>query len=124
MADYASLIRPTDLVMTAQRLKLHIDKAAVSALLLRPDNARACLVLAHGAGAGMSHTFMEVVATGLAERGVATLRYQFPYMERGGRRPDAPAVAHAAVRAAVDEAARRCPQLPLVAGGKSFGGRM
>ena len=111
--------------MTEQRLKLTLEnRTSVSALLLRPDNARACFVLAHGAGAGMSHPFMETVATGLCDRGIATLRYQFPYMEKGSKRPDAPAVAHAAVRAAVKEAARRCPGLPLIAGGKSFGGRM
>ncbi len=111
--------------MTAQSLKLDIENAAsVSALLLRPDHARACFVFAHGAGAPMSHSFMETVATGLCERGIATLRYQFPYMEKGSKRPDAPAVAHAAVRAAVAEAARRCAGLPLIAGGKSFGGRM
>jgi predicted alpha/beta-hydrolase family hydrolase len=111
--------------MTAQRLKLDVENAtSVSALLLRPEHARACLVLAHGAGAGMSHPFMETVAAGLCDRGIATLRYQFPYMEKGSRRPDAPAVAHAAVRAAVKEAARCCPGLPLIAGGKSFGGRM
>jgi predicted alpha/beta-hydrolase family hydrolase len=109
--------------MTALTLTLP-SGAAVSALLLRPDNARACLVLAHGAGAGMLHPFMETVATGLGERGVASLRYQFPYMEKEGKRPDAPPVAHAAVRAAVAEAARRCPGLALIAGGKSFGGRM
>jgi predicted alpha/beta-hydrolase family hydrolase len=111
--------------MTAQSLKLTLEKGtSVSALLLRPDNARAGLVFAHGAGAGMSHPFMETVADGLCDRGVATLRYQFPYMEKGSKRPDAPAVAHAAVRAAVEEAARCCPGLPLIAGGKSFGGRM
>jgi len=111
--------------MTAQSLKLDIDNAApVSALLLRPENTRACFVFAHGAGAGMAHPFMETVATGLCDRGIATLRYQFPYMEKGSRRPDAPAVAHAAVRAAVAEAARCCAGLPLIAGGKSFGGRM
>src|SRR6201989_113689 len=111
--------------MTAQRLKLTLEKGAfVSALLLRPDNARACFLFAHGAGAGMSHPFMETVAAGLCERGIATLRYQFPYMEKGSKRPDAPAVAHAAVRAAVDEAARCCSGLPLIAGGKSFGGGM
>jgi predicted alpha/beta-hydrolase family hydrolase len=111
--------------MTAQSLKLDIANAAsVSALLLRPDNARACFVFAHGAGAGMSHPFMETVATGLCDRGIATLRYQFPYMEKGGKRPDAAAVAHAAVRAAVKEAARCCAGLPLIVGGKSFGGRM
>jgi predicted alpha/beta-hydrolase family hydrolase len=111
--------------MIAQRLKLTLEKGtSVSALLLRPENARACFVFAHGAGAGMSHPFMETVATGLCERGIATLRYQFPYMEKGGKRPDAPAVAHAAVRAGVAEAARRCAGMPLIAGGKSFGGRM
>jgi predicted alpha/beta-hydrolase family hydrolase len=111
--------------MTAQSLKLDIENNnSVSALLLWPDNARACFVFAHGAGAAMSHPFMETVATGLCDRGFATLRYQFPYMEKGSKRPDAPAVAHAAVRAAVKEAARLCAGLPLIAGGKSFGGRM
>jgi predicted alpha/beta-hydrolase family hydrolase len=111
--------------MTAQSLKLDLPNAtSVSALLLLPDNARACFVFAHGAGAGMSHPSMETVATGLSDRGIATLRYQFPYMEKGSKRPDAPAVAHAAVRAAVEEAARCCAGLPLIAGGKSFGGRM
>ncbi len=108
-----------------QQLKLTIsDTTSVSALLSRPAQPRAGLVLAHGAGAGMTHPFMEDVAKGLGERGVATLRYQFPYMEKGGKRPDPPAVAHAAVRAAVAEAARCCPGLPLFAGGKSFGARM
>jgi predicted alpha/beta-hydrolase family hydrolase len=92
--------------------------------LTHPQDARACYVFAHGAGAGMTHAFMEQAAAGLAVRGIATLRYQFPYMEKGSKRPDPPAVAHAAVRAAVAEAARACPRLPLVAGGKSFGGRM
>jgi predicted alpha/beta-hydrolase family hydrolase len=111
--------------MTAEKLKLDLGSGnAVSALLLRPKDARACFVFAHGAGAGMSHPAMEAVATGLADRGIATLRYQFLYMEKGSRRPDAPAVAHAAVRAAVAEAARCCAGLPLIAGGRSFGGRM
>src|SRR5215510_9689212 len=96
----------------------------VSALLMRPKEARACYVLAHGAGAGMRHASMEAIAMGLAERGVATLRYQFPYMEKGSRRPDPPPVAHAAVRAACAEAAKLACDLPLFAGGKSFGGRM
>src|SRR5438034_10454311 len=96
----------------------------VSGLLLRPDGARLLYVLAHSAGAGMRHPFLEVVAQRLAERSIATLRYQFPYMEQRGRRPDPPAVAAATVRAAVIEAARVAPGLPLVAGGKSFGGRM
>jgi predicted alpha/beta-hydrolase family hydrolase len=109
----------------AQNLQIEIGKhSAVSALLIRPPHARACFVFAHGAGAGMTHAFMESVASGLCERGVATLRYQFPYMEKGGKRPDAPAAAHAAVRAAVAEAGRWCEGLPLIAGGKSFGGRM
>jgi uncharacterized protein len=111
--------------VSAQKLKIEIENAApVSALLIQPQQAHACFVFAHGAGAGMTHPFMETVAAGLCERGIATLRYQFPYMEAGSKRPDRPAVAHAAVRAAVAEAARRCPGLRLVAGGKSFGGRM
>jgi predicted alpha/beta-hydrolase family hydrolase len=96
----------------------------VSALLHSPPRPRACYVLAHGAGAGMTHPFMAAVATELAERGVATLRYQFPYMEQRKKRPDPPALAQATVRAAVAEAARLLPRLPLIAGGKSFGGRM
>jgi predicted alpha/beta-hydrolase family hydrolase len=96
----------------------------VSGLLQAPPDARACYVLAHGAGAGMSHPFMAAAAAGLAKRRIATLRYQFAYMERGSKRPDPPKLAHAAVRAAVAEAARRLPKLPLIAGGKSFGGRM
>ena len=96
----------------------------VSGLLLRPDGARLLYVLAHGAGAGMRHPFLESISQRLAERSIATLRYQFPYMEQRSRRPDPPAVAAATVRAAVMEAARVAPGLPLVAGGKSFGGRM
>jgi uncharacterized protein len=107
-----------------QPLKVEAGSAIVSALLIVPDHARACFVFAHGAGAGMTHAFMEEAATGLAARGIATLRYQFPYMEKGSKRPDPPAVAHAAVRAAVAEAAKACPGLPLIAGGKSFGARM
>lgn len=97
---------------------------AVSGLLLAPADAKTCFLLAHGAGAGMRHSFMETIAIGLSERRVATLRYQFPYMEKGSRRPDSPALAHATVRAAVAEAKVRCPDLKLIAGGKSFGGRM
>src|SRR5215470_4870941 len=100
------------------------QSAAVSALLIKPRAARACYVFAHGAGAGMTHAFMTEAAEGLAARGIASLRYQFPYMEKGGKRPDPPAVAQSAVRAAVSEAARACAGLPLIAGGKSFGGRM
>jgi hypothetical protein len=92
---------------------------AVAALLVRPPDAWLVYVLAHGAGAGMRHPFLETIAQRLAERGIATLRYQFPYMERRAPRPDPPAVAEAAVRAAVDEAARLAPGLALVAGGKS-----
>jgi predicted alpha/beta-hydrolase family hydrolase len=96
----------------------------VSGLWLAPEQAHAVYVFAHGAGAGMRHAFMEAAAQGLAERGIASLRYQFPYMERGSRRPDAPPLAQATVRAAVAVAAQRAPSLPLFAGGKSFGGRM
>ena len=81
-------------------------------------------MLAHGAGAGMTHKAMAATADGLAERGVATLRYQFPYMEKGGKRVDPPPVAHAAVRAAATEGLRRAGGAPLFAGGRSFGGRM
>src|SRR5207245_9221470 len=98
------------------------ERGDVSGLLLRPDGARLLYVLAHGAGAGMRHPFLEVVAQRLAERSVATLRYQFPYMEQRGRRPDPPAVAAATVRAAVMEAARGAPGRPRVAGGQSLGG--
>jgi predicted alpha/beta-hydrolase family hydrolase len=109
----------------AQQLTIDTGKSgSVSALLLSPDAPRACYVFAHGAGAGMTHSFMEAFSKGLCERGVATLRYQFPYMEKVSKRPDPPAVAHAAVRAAVAKAAEAFPRLSLIAGGKSFGGRM
>ena len=109
----------------ASELTIEVDASRrVSALLRAPADARACYVLAHGAGAGMRHPFMAAIAEALAARGIATLRYQFPYMEQGSRRPDVPAVAHATVRAAVAEAARALPGVALVAGGKSFGGRM
>ena len=108
-----------------QTLSIAVDeKRKVSGLLQLPSAARACYVLAHGAGARMAHPFMAAVADGLAERNVATLRYQFPYIEEGSKRPDVPKVAHATVRAAVGEALRLLPGLAVVAGGKSFGGRM
>jgi predicted alpha/beta-hydrolase family hydrolase len=108
-----------------QPLSIAVDvKRRVSGLLQVPSAARVCYVLAHGAGAGMSHPFMEAVADGLAERDIATRRYQFPYMEEGGKRPDSPKVAQATVRAAVGEALRLLPGIAVVAGGKSFGGRM
>src|SRR5437588_4927486 len=109
----------------AQSIRIEIGPdEAVSGLLVQPPQSRACYVFAHGAGAGMRHASMEAIAAGLAERGIATLRYQFPYMEKGGKRPDPPALAQATVRAAVAEAAKVCAGLPLIAGGKSFGGRM
>jgi predicted alpha/beta-hydrolase family hydrolase len=108
-----------------RELRFEVARAGqVSALWLGPERARAALALAHGAGAGMRHPFMESVAQRLAARGIATLRYQFPYMERGTRRPDPPSVAVACVRAAVEVARREAGELPLFAGGKSFGGRM
>jgi predicted alpha/beta-hydrolase family hydrolase len=100
------------------------DARKVSGLLLAPPRARACYLFAHGAGAGMTHSFMAAVAAGLGDRGIATLRFQFPYMEQRARRPDPPKLAHATVRAAAAEAVRLVPGLPLIAGGKSFGGRM
>jgi uncharacterized protein len=106
-----------------ERIAVGADRS-ISALWLRPTAARLGLVLAHGAGAGMAHPFMAALAQGLAERGVATLRYQFPYMEAGSRRPDTPALAHAAVRAAVAHATRLAPDLAWFAGGKSYGARM
>jgi predicted alpha/beta-hydrolase family hydrolase len=109
----------------AKPLKIAVgDDTQLSALLVTPPKATACYVFAHGAGAGMTHAFMAATAAQLAARGIATLRYQFPYMEKGSKRPDAPKVAHAAVRAAVAEARKQFPRLPLIAGGKSFGGRM
>lgn len=98
--------------------------SSTSGLLQAPDKAQACYVFAHGAGAGMNHIFMAAIAQGLAERGIATLRFNFPFMEQGSKRPDSPAIAHAAIRAAVAQASRQLPGLPLFAGGKSFGGRM
>jgi predicted alpha/beta-hydrolase family hydrolase len=109
----------------AKRIRFAVaGHGKVSGLLIKPRGAKVCYVLAHGAGAGMTHAFMEAIALELAARGMATLRYQFPFMEKKTRRPDAPAVAHATVRAAVAEAARLAPGLKLIAGGKSFGGRM
>ncbi|HET7758010.1 MAG TPA: alpha/beta family hydrolase, partial [Steroidobacteraceae bacterium] len=111
--------------LAARTLTLAVEGGArVGALLEVPAAARACYVLAHGAGAGMEHPSMTAIAAGLAALGIATLRYQFPYMERRARRPDPPPLCHATVRAAVETAARLVPALPLIAGGRSFGGRM
>lgn len=111
-------------MLEPHKLVIPVGNESVSALLLRPENAKALYLFAHGAGAGMTHKVMESNAQGLAERGIATLRYQFPYMEKGSKRPDPPRLAHAAVRAAAAEAATVAPDLPLFAGGRSFGGRM
>lgn len=109
----------------AREVDIDVDaNRRVSGLLQMPAQARCCYVLAHGASAGMRHALMTGAAWELAERGIATLRYQFPYMEQGGKRPDPPALAQATVRAAVAAAGRLAPGLPLIAGGKSFGGRM
>jgi uncharacterized protein len=107
-----------------QRISIAVGDGQVSGLFLRPPQAKALYLFAHGAGAGMTHRAMESNAQGLVERGVATLRYQFPYMEKGSHRPDPPKVAHAAVRAAAAKAIELAPDLPLFAGGRSFGGRM
>jgi predicted alpha/beta-hydrolase family hydrolase len=107
-----------------RRLAIPVVGGQVSGLLLRPDDAKALYVFAHGAGVGMNHPSMASNAQGLAELGIATLRFQFPYMEKGGGRPDPPGIAHATVRAAVAKAAELAPELPLFAGGRSYGGRM
>jgi predicted alpha/beta-hydrolase family hydrolase len=109
----------------SEELSIEVDGAThVPGLLQRASGARAMLVLAHGAGAGMRHVFLADVAYGLAQRGIDTLRYEFPYMSRGSRRPDSPPVCHATVRAAVAAARQIAPAVPIIAGGKSFGGRM
>ena len=110
--------------MDVERTTIDVGDEQVSALLLRPAGAKALYLFAHGAGAGMTHRAMESNAQGLAERVIATLRYQFPYMEKGSKRPDPPRTAHAAVRAAAAKALELAPDLPLFAGGRSFGGRM
>lgn len=109
----------------SKRLTINVnDTTQVSGLLEHPEGSKLCLVLAHGAGAGMEHPFMVAMARELGARKIATLRYQFPYLERGGKRPDPPALCHATVRAAVAAASQLLPKLELIAGGKSFGGRM
>jgi predicted alpha/beta-hydrolase family hydrolase len=110
--------------MSVESVSIRVNDASVSGLWQKPRGAKAVLVLAHGAGAGMAHPWMEAAANGLGERGIATLRFNFPYMERGSKRPDAPTLAQAAVRAATAEATRLGRGLPLFAGGKSYGGRM
>ena len=110
--------------MDARDITIKVGSETVSGLLLRPPQAKALYLFAHGAGVGMRHRAMESNARGLADRGIATLRYQFLYMEKGSKRPDPPPLAHAAVRAAAAEAVKLAPDLPLFAGGRSFGGRM
>jgi len=105
-------------------LTIPLDDCSVSGILIVPDAAGACYVMAHGAGAGMRHSFLEATAAALAARQIATLRYQFPYMEQRRGRPDTPTVAMGTVRAAIGFAAAELPGMPLFAGGKSFGGRM
>lgn len=117
VAPQSCVEHPLSFVATA-------EKGEVSGVLLCPDAPSFLYVLGHGAGAGMRHTFMEAIAVTLADRGVATLRYQFPYMENGSRRPDVQRVLLATVCSAVEAAAIACPGLPLIAGGKSMGGRM
>ena len=110
---------------STQDVRIVVDPAnTVSGLFDAPDNATACYVMAHGAGAGMRHAFLAAVARELRELGIATLRFQFPYMEKGSKRPDRPELCHATVRAAVAQAATLAPSLPVFAGGRSFGGRM
>jgi uncharacterized protein len=116
---------PTPSPGAGELLSITVDtQHTVAARLVLPDAPAACYVLAHGAGAGMDHAFMQAAAQTLGTRGIATLRFQFPYLQRGSRRPDPPPLCHATVRAAVAAAARLAPGLPLFAGGRSFGGRM
>jgi predicted alpha/beta-hydrolase family hydrolase len=111
--------------VSAKKLKISATgHEIVAGLLNAPANPFACFVFAHGAGAGMSHPFMESVASGLADLGIATLRFNFPYMEKGSRRPDAPGLAHSTIRGAAAHARELYADVPLIAGGKSFGGRM
>jgi uncharacterized protein len=110
--------------MEAQAIRIPVGGESVSGLFLRPPQAKALYLFAHGAGAGMTHKAMESNAQGLSARGIATVRYQFLYMEKGSKRPDPPRIAHAAVRAAAARALELAPDLPLYAGGRSFGGRM
>jgi uncharacterized protein len=109
----------------AQPLSIEVKPdVRVSALLQLPAQAQACFVFGHGAGAGMNHSFMSDLSTALSARNIGTLRYQFPYMESGSRRPDPPALCHATIRAAIATAQQHAPGVALIAGGKSFGGRM
>ena len=110
--------------MESKAVRIPVGGESVSGLLLQPDGAKALYLFAHGAGAGMTHKAMESNAQGLADRGIATLRYQFLYMEKGSKRPDPPRLAHAVVRAAAAEVVKLAPDLPWFAGGRSFGGRM
>ncbi len=110
--------------MLARQLVIGVGDSKISGLWLKPAKAAAALVLAHGAGAGITHKSMATIAEGLAARGIATLRFNFPYMERGSKRPDGPPAAQAAIRSVVAQALILAPELPLFAGGKSFGGRM
>ena len=112
------------MTIAASDIRIRVGEDSVSGLLLRPADAKALYLFAHGAGAGMTHKAMESNAQGLAERGIATLRYQFLYMQKGSKRPDPPRLAHAVVRAAAVEAGKAAGGLPLYAGGRSFGGRM
>ncbi|HWN69956.1 MAG TPA: alpha/beta family hydrolase [Haliangium sp.] len=108
----------------SSKLRLSVEGGTLDARLHEPPSARALYVMAHGAGAGMDHPFLDSMSARLAARGVATLRFQFPYMQAGSKRPDPPRVLLAAVRAALDAAGAAMPGVPLVAGGKSMGGRM
>ena len=110
--------------MNPQHVSIPLGEEKLSGLFLRPENARALYLFAHGAGSNMAHASMANNAEGLARRGIATLRFNFPYTEKGGSRPDPPRLAHAAVRAAARTAVELAPDLPLFAGGRSFGGRM
>jgi predicted alpha/beta-hydrolase family hydrolase len=112
--------------MNTQSLSLEVSQAIgkVSAICISTDESRCVLTLAHGAGAGMNHSFMAALANVLADAGIATLRFNFPFTENKKGRPDVPAVAHQTIAAAISKAQELFPRLPLFVSGKSFGGRM
>jgi uncharacterized protein len=106
------------------KVKISEEIGSVSAITILPDNPQCMLVIAHGAGAGMKHPFMEELATSLATTGIATLRFNFPYMEKGKGIPDRPHVAHKTIEHVIAKSRKLFPSLPLFVSGKSFGGRM
>jgi uncharacterized protein len=109
---------------TKNSIQVSENIGKISALIVTPDKPKAIIVLAHGAGAGMTHRFMEELSAQLVQKSIAVVRYNFPYLENKKGRPDPPEIAEKTVGAVIDEAHKLYPTLPLFAAGKSFGGRM